>query len=132
MKTGYRTRTILCMPILSEGAVIGVVQMVNKNRGLSFTSEDEASFELFATYCGLALHHAKLYDKIRVSEQKHRVALDVLSYHASCTEEEVDGLAIDLAAQTTPLGIDQFSFDSFLLNDLDKVFFFTTFNLISN
>lgn len=31
--TGYRTRSILCMPIFIRGALIGVVQMVNKRSG---------------------------------------------------------------------------------------------------
>lgn len=66
--TGYRTDTILCMPIFIRGAVIGVVEMVNKRVGY-FTKEDEEAFETFAVYCGLALHHAKLYDKIRRSEK---------------------------------------------------------------
>ncbi len=82
-KTGFRTRTILCMPISIRGSVIGVVQMLNKRLGV-FTSEDEASFEIFSGYCGLAIHHAKLYEQIRLSEQKYRVALEVLSYHSRC------------------------------------------------
>ncbi|XP_065338353.1 probable 3',5'-cyclic phosphodiesterase pde-5 isoform X4 [Cloeon dipterum] len=86
--TGYHTKTILCMPIFIRGIIIGVVQMVNKRSGL-FTKEDEEAFETFAVYCGLALHHAKLYEKIQRSEQKYRVALDVLSYHNTCSEEEV-------------------------------------------
>ena len=45
---------------------------------------------MFAVYCGLALHHAKLYDKIRRSEQKYKVALEVLSYHNSSSAIEVD------------------------------------------
>lgn len=44
---------------------------------------------MFAVYCGLALHHAKLYDKIARSEQKYRVALEVLSYHNTCSDTEV-------------------------------------------
>ncbi|CAH1773312.1 unnamed protein product [Owenia fusiformis] len=91
-QTGYTTKTILCMPIYIRGSqkkynIIGVVQMVNKTHGV-FTKSDEESFETFAVYCGLALHHAKLYDKIRRSEQKHKVALEVLSYHSQCTEDE--------------------------------------------
>ncbi|CAI9726207.1 3 3' [Octopus vulgaris] len=86
-KTGYITKTILCMPIFIRGKVIGVVQMVNKLNGV-FTKDDEEAFEAFAVYCGLALHHAKIYDKIRQSEQKFKVALEVLSYHNQCTEDE--------------------------------------------
>ncbi|XP_048759916.1 probable 3',5'-cyclic phosphodiesterase pde-5 isoform X5 [Ostrea edulis] len=87
LQTGYRTKSILCMPIYNRGNIIGVVQMVNKIDGV-FTKADEESFETFAIYCGLALHHAKLYDKIRRSEQKYRVAVEVLSYHSQCNEEE--------------------------------------------
>ncbi|CAG2065943.1 unnamed protein product, partial [Timema podura] len=52
--------------------------------------EDEEAFETFAVYCGLALHNSQLYDKIANSEQKYRVALDILSYHNTCTEDEVE------------------------------------------
>lgn len=72
--TGYVTKSILCMPIFIRGNVIGVMQMVNKNMGI-FSTDDEESFEMFAVYCGLALHHAKLYDKIRRSEQKYKLLL---------------------------------------------------------
>jgi len=40
------------MPIMIQGNVIGVVQMVNKKNG-HFTKSDEESFETFAVYCGL-------------------------------------------------------------------------------
>lgn len=76
------------MPISLRGNIIGVVQMVNKHSG-PFTKEDEEAFQMFGVYCGLALHHAKLYDKIRKSEQKYKVALEVLSYHNTCSEDEV-------------------------------------------
>ncbi|CAH0545707.1 unnamed protein product [Brassicogethes aeneus] len=116
--TGYQTKTILCMPIFIRGSVIGVVQMVNKHVGC-FTSEDVDAFEMFAVYCGLALHHAKLYDKIRKSEQKYKVALEVLSYHNTCTEEELqctqtNGLKENVA------GIDDYYFNPFKLEDYDK------------
>ncbi|XP_067935026.1 probable 3',5'-cyclic phosphodiesterase pde-5 isoform X2 [Watersipora subatra] len=91
VKTGYTTKTLLCMPIRIRSSIFGVVQMVNKLHG-TFTKTDEESFETFAVYCGLALHHAKLYDKIRKSEQKYKVALDVLSYHNQCSEEEYSKL----------------------------------------
>ena len=40
--------------------------------------EDEDAFRTFAVYCGLALHHAKLYDKIRRSEQKYKVMITMM------------------------------------------------------
>ena len=50
---------------------------------------------MFAVYCGLALHHAKLYDKIRRSEQKYKVALEVLSYHNSSSLNELEEILAD-------------------------------------
>ncbi len=50
---------------------------------------------MFAVYCSLALHHAKLYDKIRRSDQKYKVALEVLSYHNSSSMAEVDDVMKD-------------------------------------
>ena len=47
---------------------------LNSSRPKIHTSQqDEESFKTFSVYCGLALHHAKLYDKIRRSEQKYKV-----------------------------------------------------------
>lgn len=50
---------------------------------------------MFSTYCGLALHHAKLYEKIRRSEQKYRVSLEVLSYHNASSVDEVETLVAE-------------------------------------
>lgn len=58
--TGYTTRNILCMPIVSRGSVIGVVQMVNKISGSAFSKTDENNFKMFAVFCALALHCANV------------------------------------------------------------------------
>lgn len=118
-QTGYKTETILCMPIFIRGVVIGVVEMINKRSGY-FTKEDEEAFETFAIYCGLALHHAKLYDKIKRSEQKYKVALEVLSYHGTSTEEEAKQLLQEGLPETIP-DIDTVRFNSFQISDMEKV-----------
>ncbi|XP_063587932.1 probable 3',5'-cyclic phosphodiesterase pde-5 isoform X5 [Penaeus indicus] len=117
--TGYVTKSILCMPIFIRGNVIGVMQMVNKHGGI-FSKEDEESFEMFAVYCGLALHHAKLYDKIRRSEQKYKVALEVLSYHNSCNDEELDLIQAQSLSEAPP-GVDDYYFCPLNLEDMEKV-----------
>ncbi|CAG9768016.1 unnamed protein product [Ceutorhynchus assimilis] len=117
--TGYTTQTILCMPIYIRGSIIGVVQMVNKHSGC-FTTDDEAAFKTFAVYCGLALHHAKLYDKIKKSEQKYKVALEVLSYHNTCTEEEVKFCLSEGIPEHIP-GVDDYYFNPFDVRDFEKV-----------
>ncbi|ROT67948.1 putative 3',5'-cyclic phosphodiesterase pde-5 [Penaeus vannamei] len=117
--TGYVTKSILCMPIFIRGNVIGVMQMVNKNGGI-FSKEDEESFEMFAVYCGLALHHAKLYDKIRRSEQKYKVALEMMSYHSCCGEDELSKLSKE-EVPNHMAGVDDYYFCPLNLEDMEKV-----------
>ena len=46
--TGYRTRTILCVPMKNQrGEVVGVLQCINKKTGTPFTQEDLANLEEF-------------------------------------------------------------------------------------
>lgn len=42
-KTGYKTRSILCAPIISQGIIIGALQVINKLGGVPFTALDEAT-----------------------------------------------------------------------------------------
>lgn len=116
--TGFKTKTILCMPIYIRNNIIGVVQMVNKKVG-NFTKQDEKAFEMFAVYCGLALHHAKLYHKISRSEQKYKVALEVLSYHNRCADEEVR-LALCDVLKPRCLDLNEFRFSPFIMDDQMK------------
>ncbi|XP_072930934.1 probable 3',5'-cyclic phosphodiesterase pde-5 isoform X2 [Epargyreus clarus] len=116
--TGYKTVSILCMPVKVQGKVIGVVQMVNKRNDNNFDHEDEVSFEIFSTFFGLALHHARLYDKIIRKEQKYRVALEVLSYHNTCKEHEVKAILTDEHRLT--LNVNDFYLDPYELDDMDK------------
>ncbi|XP_022832771.1 probable 3',5'-cyclic phosphodiesterase pde-5 [Spodoptera litura] len=116
--TGYKTISILCMPIKVEGRVIGVVQMVNKRNDDNFGHEDEVSFEIFSTFFGLALHHARLYDRIMRKEQKYRVALEVLSYHNTCRENEVTAMLSD--QEPIKVDLDDFYLDPYKFNEFEK------------
>ena len=73
LQTGYVTKTLFSFPIIVRGQVQGVIQFVNKIDGLVFSQEDAELVEHFAAYIGLAVHHAKLYDKIRRNDNKTAV-----------------------------------------------------------
>uniref|UniRef100_A0AC35FE77 3',5'-cyclic-nucleotide phosphodiesterase n=1 Tax=Panagrolaimus sp. PS1159 TaxID=55785 RepID=A0AC35FE77_9BILA len=99
---------------------MGVMQMVNKKGGGPFTQVDEEAFETFAVYCGLALHHAKLYDKIRRSEIKHRVAMEVLSYHGVCNSDEVNKLKKAVPQAESLQLLENFDFNAYSLSAVEK------------
>ena len=98
---------------------MGVMQMVNKRHG-RFTQVDEEAFETFALYCGLALHHSKLYEKIRRSETKHRVAMEVLSYHSVCNRDEVAKLKRAVPQAEAMTLMLNFDFNQNSLNEIEK------------
>jgi putative ABC transport system ATP-binding protein len=53
-QTGYRTKSVLCMPIKDTGhRVFAVAQLLNKEGGGSFTKEDEQRFTEFSSALGL-------------------------------------------------------------------------------
>ena len=60
-KTGYRTRTILCMPLSNhEGEIIGVIQVLNKSKGI-FTDYDENILAALSSHAAVAIENAELY-----------------------------------------------------------------------
>jgi signal transduction histidine kinase/putative methionine-R-sulfoxide reductase with GAF domain len=66
LKSGYRTRSILCMPMRNSlGAIIGVVQVLNKQDG-PFTDEDEQLLAALAAQAAVSIENAKLYQSVVV------------------------------------------------------------------
>jgi signal transduction histidine kinase len=59
--SGFRTRSILCMPMPDhKGRTIGVVQVLNKRLG-PFDVDDEALLGTVAAHAGIAIENSKLY-----------------------------------------------------------------------
>jgi len=63
-RTGFRTTSVLAMPISNKaGQRIGVTQVLNK-RGGRFTAKDEARLRGFTAQIAIALENAKLFDDV--------------------------------------------------------------------
>ncbi|CAH1173827.1 unnamed protein product [Phaedon cochleariae] len=77
-KTGFITRSILCMPIVSVDNMLGVVQVVNKINGVCFTPSDENLFKTFSVYCALALHYTRLHQKMYKTDKTNVCNLKLL------------------------------------------------------
>lgn len=71
LRTGYKTNSILCMPICNyEGEVIGVAQIINKtNDSHEFTTHDVEVFQRYLTFCGIGIQNAQLFE-VSVLEYK--------------------------------------------------------------
>ncbi|XP_036892181.1 cGMP-specific 3',5'-cyclic phosphodiesterase isoform X2 [Sturnira hondurensis] len=80
--TGYRTQSILCMPIKNHREeVVGVAQAINKKSGNggTFTEKDEKDFAAYLAFCGIVLHNAQLYETSLLENRRNQVLLDLAS-----------------------------------------------------
>ena len=75
-KTGYRTRTILCLPIKNfNQEIIGVFQVLNKFDE-TFTIDDEDLLIAIASSAGISLENAQLFERQRKMLEEQRVIFD--------------------------------------------------------
>jgi GAF domain-containing protein len=88
-QSGYRTKTVLCMPVMDvEGRVVAVVEALNKRKPggtgiVAFDGEDERVMKTLAHHAGLSLRNSQLYHSSLVSQRKVQVLLEVASQLAS-------------------------------------------------
>jgi type II secretory ATPase GspE/PulE/Tfp pilus assembly ATPase PilB-like protein len=92
-KTGIRTTQILCMPVLHEGKVLGVMQLINKKRGPRFTKEDEVSVARIAKTLGIAFHN-----QAQIGAQRRGTKFDYVISQGLVTQDEVNQ-AVTVARQ---------------------------------
>lgn len=75
-KTGYRTKTILCMPIKNfNQEIIGVFQVLNKFDE-AFTIDDEDLLVAIASSAGISLENAQLFDKQNKMLEEQKILFD--------------------------------------------------------
>ena len=78
-KTGYFTRSILCVPVTNkEGRRIGVTQVLNK-RGGAFTAEDEARLRAFTAQIAIGIENAKLFEDVQRMKNYNESILESMS-----------------------------------------------------
>ncbi len=59
--TGFTTRSALCVPMISQGKVIGVIELLNKRDG-NFGDSDEKLLQSIVSSLIIAIENARLYE----------------------------------------------------------------------
>lgn len=86
----FKTKGILCMPIRNrDRQIIGCANIANRLDDQPFDEADEELFEAFCIFCGLGIANTLIYNKLEKSMAEKVVALEVLSYHATCSKNEL-------------------------------------------
>jgi len=97
-KTGYRTRSILCMPVKNKnGKTIGVTQVLNK-RGGPFTEIDERRLKAFSAQATIALENARLFEDILAMRNYSESMLESMSGSVISLDANRDIVKFNVAA----------------------------------
>uniref|UniRef100_A0A8C8DHM6 Phosphodiesterase n=1 Tax=Oryzias sinensis TaxID=183150 RepID=A0A8C8DHM6_9TELE len=116
--SGFHIRSVLCVPIWNRThQIIGVAQILNRLDRKTFNDADQRLFEAFVIFCGLGINNTMMYNQVKKTWAKQSVALDMLSYHATCSKVEVDRLKAAKIPLSNELGIDEFHFNDFSLDN---------------
>ncbi|MEM8840552.1 MAG: GAF domain-containing protein, partial [Pseudomonadota bacterium] len=78
-ETGFRTKSMLCLPLRNaKGRIIGVTQILNKREG-SFTDHDMAVVDGVTTQCAITLESIQMVEHIETVQTREREFLNVVS-----------------------------------------------------
>lgn len=77
-RTGFVTRSILAVPILFKGRLLGVVEAINR-RGGPFAAGDVETLDAFASQAGVAIDNARLFASLR--DEKFKLAAIFAQMH---------------------------------------------------
>ena len=110
-KTGYKTRSMLCMPILestknefSKKKIIGVLQILNKREGI-FNKDDEALLASIASQIAISVNNSYLFTRLekKMNEQELLFAIERESNKARTLD---DLLALLITEITKTLNVE--------------------------
>ncbi|ASV09653.1 diguanylate cyclase [Leptospira interrogans serovar Canicola] len=65
-KTGFETKTIIAVPMIFRGEVHGVIELVNRFDGSSFSPEDLVILQTIADFTAISLAHSDQYEKSKI------------------------------------------------------------------
>lgn len=110
-RSGFRTRSLLTVPLHVQDTLLGIVQVINKCGQAPFDAQDLALFQAFASQASVALENARLYERTRAMaaelrealEHERRLAIEKAKMGAYIPKQVVDAIARD-REQTLALG----------------------------
>lgn len=94
--SSFKTNSLLCVPLMSKGEVIGVLQLLNKRSGEFFDEDDVNILNIFAAQSAAAIESARLYEAVR--EERDRVIAVEEDVRRRLARDLHDSLAQLLAA----------------------------------
>eukprot|EP00518_Triparma_eleuthera_P018329 CAMPEP_0197560118 /NCGR_PEP_ID=MMETSP1320-20131121/22514_1 /TAXON_ID=91990 /ORGANISM="Bolidomonas sp., Strain RCC2347" /LENGTH=1008 /DNA_ID=CAMNT_0043121641 /DNA_START=116 /DNA_END=3139 /DNA_ORIENTATION=+ len=83
---GFKTRSILCVPVFQQGTVVAVIQAINKRNAKFFNDDDIHLLQYLSDSTGISLAQAALFHQVirdRRQAQIDKIFIQVLSKRCS-------------------------------------------------
>ncbi|MBW1751933.1 MAG: GAF domain-containing protein [Deltaproteobacteria bacterium] len=77
-KSGFETKTMLCVPLIAKTKLIGVLEVINKVDGTFFTEKDALLLSMFGYQAAVAIENARLYGELKEQLQEYKQAAQAL------------------------------------------------------
>lgn len=74
----HQTKSLLCLPLLNQSKLVGVLYLENQLATGAFTPERTQVLHLLSTQAAIAIENARLYSKLRQSESKMTQFLEAI------------------------------------------------------
>ncbi|MDZ4711093.1 MAG: GAF domain-containing SpoIIE family protein phosphatase [bacterium] len=68
MQSNFRTKSMLCVPMIHREKLIGVIQVINKRHGEIFTERDLNIFQILSSQCAISIENARLIN-VRIQQE---------------------------------------------------------------
>ena len=90
-RTGFRTRSILCVPLRARGEQVGVIEVLNRRDGLPFDTQDLEFGQAVASLIAVAIHNAKQHEALMKAERLATIGQTIAGM-AHCVKNILNGL----------------------------------------
>jgi adenylate cyclase len=100
--TGFETKSVLCVPLISQGRVLGVIEVLNKHQG-EFNHDDLQLLQSIATTVSIAMENARLYGETLSMAENERAIRNM--FQKFVPKEIVDKI---IGHDTDKIVIDEF------------------------
>jgi len=74
-KSGFRTKSILAVPLMAKERIIGVAEVINRTDGKQFTEQDLDLFSTFGRQVSLAIENARMH-QMELEQERLRQQLE--------------------------------------------------------
>jgi signal transduction protein with GAF and PtsI domain len=79
-QTGYKTRNIICIPLVNrQDTCIGTIELLNKRDG-PFMETDLELLTSISCYVAIALENSKLFEELKLLDETKKKAIDHLAH----------------------------------------------------